>query len=378
MKRFSRLPAILIFSALVPAQGDAQGGKVVYEPTLGVAEQAYREAQEAWLNEDSNLSADLLTGKAADVHKRISRKRALSDDMMDKKVVYFDQIIKRFAEMRGRLAGTGSSQLPIPELRKGLEVEQSKLLEDQDRLDALIRDLPQGDEYALVMRELAAERTDLVNLQNTVAQRIRSVDQMEKAQQVGVDIEAKDPLEKKLDAIQTIYNEERERAKRQKPVYDQIYLLMDRAVDEGKAPAVNKPAPKPDPKPDKVKLPPQASRTAVPVGFSGIWFYESHPGAWTGFGEPVSVGLSLRSAGEQVTGSYIARLPGKNDVRDLSLTLTGEEISPGIAKVSWVSQMPPAKGEMMLRLGGDRRVLVERTASNDTYFPRGMEVLLPR
>ena len=92
------------------------------------------------------------------MHKRIGRKRALSDDMMEKKVVYFDQIIKRFAEMRGRLTGAGDSQLPIPELRKGLEEEQSKLLGDQDRLDALMRDLPQGDEYSLVMRELTAEK----------------------------------------------------------------------------------------------------------------------------------------------------------------------------------------------------------------------------
>jgi hypothetical protein len=377
MKRLSGFPAILIFSALLPGQG----GKVVYEPTLGVAEQAYREAQEAWLGEDANLSAQLLTGNAADMHKRIGRKKALSDDMMEKKVVYFDQIIKRFAEMRGRLAGTGNLQLPIAELRKGLEEEQSKLLGDQDRLDALIRDLPQGDEYSLVMRELTAERTELVNLQNTVAQRIRTVDQMEKAQKVGVEIEAKDPLEEKLDAIQTIYSEERERAKRQKLAFNQMYSLMDRAVDEGKAPTQKESTPagsKPAPKRDKDKLPPQAYRAPATVGFAGGWFYESHPGAWTGFGEPVSVALSLRYSGEQLTGVYTARLPGRNDVRDLSLTVTGEEISPGIAMVIWVSQLPLAKGEMILRLGGDRRLLVERTASNDTYFPRGMEVLLPR
>ena len=370
MSRGFCLPAALVFSTLLAGQG----GKIAYEPTLGVAEQAYRQAQEAWLGEDANLSAELLTGNPVDMHKRIGRKRALSDDMMEKKVVYFDQIIKRFADMRGRLAGAGDSQLPISELRKGLEDEQSKLLGDQDRLDALMRDLPQGDEYSLVMRELTAEKTALVNLQNTVAQRIRAVDQMDKAQQVGVEIEAKDPLEKKLDSIQTIYNEERERAKRQKLTFDRIYSLMDNAVDEGKVPAGNKPAAKPD----KAKLPPKASRAPAAASFAGVWFYESRPGAWTGFGEPVSVGLSLSYAGELLTGSYIARLPGRNDLRDLSLTLTGEETSPGTAKVSWVSQMPPAKGEMILRLGGDRRVLVERTTSNDTYFPRGMEVLLPR
>jgi hypothetical protein len=377
MSRRFCLPAILICSTLLPGQG----GKVAYEPTLGVAEQAYREAQEAWLREDPNLTAELLTGKAAEMHKRIGRVKALRDDVMDKKVVYLDQIIKRFADMRGRLTGVGTSQLPIPELRKGLEDEQSVLLGDQDRLESLMRDLPQGDEYSLVMRELSAEKTDLVNLQNAIAMRIRAVDQMDKAQQVGVDIEAKDPLEKRLDSIQTIWSEELERAKQQRLKWDELYSSMDREVDRGKAPAQKESAPagnKPAPKPDKSKLPPQAWRSQTPGSFAGIWVYESHPGAWTGIGEPVSVALSLRYAGEQLTGAYTARLPGQNDVRDLSLTLSGEEISPGIAKVSWVSQLPPAKGEMILRLGGDRRVLVERTASNDTYFPRGMEVLLPR
>ena len=87
---------------------------------------------------------------------------------------------------------------------------------------------------------------------------------MDKAQQVGVEIEAKDPLEKKLDSIQTIYNEERERAKRQKLTFDRIYSFLDNAVDEVKAPAGKAPSRRPSrTKPNCRRKP-----LATPVGAS--------------------------------------------------------------------------------------------------------------
>lgn len=183
---------------------------------------------------EANLTAELLTGNAADMHKRIRHVADLREDVMQKKSVYLDLIVKRFADMRGRLSAQGQSQLPVPELRKGLQDEQSLLLADQERLESLIRDLPQGDEYTLVMRELNSEKTELVNLQNAIAMRIRSIDKIEEAQKVGNEIEAKDPLEKKLDDIAAIWRQELDRTKQQRTKWVELYSAMDREVDHGK------------------------------------------------------------------------------------------------------------------------------------------------
>ena len=74
------------------------------------------------------------------------------------------------------------------------------------------------------------------------------------------------------------------------------------------------------------------------------------------------------TAPERSLRALLARIPGRSDIRNLNLALTGEEISSGTARVNWVSQFPPGHGELVLRMGGDRRVLVERTAADDTYF----------
>jgi len=391
MSLLRKLAFVLALVPLLPAQ--------VFKPTLGIAEQQYREAQEAWLREDPNLAADLLTGNPAEMHKRIRRIASLRDDVMDKKVVYLDLVVKRFGEIRGRIEGAAQTQLPVGDLKKELQDEQSRLLEDQERIESLIQDLPQGDDYALVMRELTAEKDELVKLQNAIAMRMRSLDQIDKNQEASREVEAKDPLAKKLDAITAMWTEERDKAKAQRSKWADLYAAMDSEVDRGKSRAqpAKKPAVPPansqPVKPDKSKpatpaqTPQARSIPAQGPGFQGSWLYQSSPGAWTGFGEPVQVSLSLRQSGTRLEGEYRARIPGRNilgqsgadgsDIRKLDLALTGDETAPGLAKVSWVSQMPPSKGEMLLHLGGDRRVLVERIAAGDTYFPRGMEILLP-
>jgi hypothetical protein len=105
--------------------------------------------------------------------------------------------------------------------------------------------------------------------------------------------------------------------------------------------------------------------------------YRNSPNAWSGFGEPVRVGLELHRVGTGISGTYNARIPGRQDMRDLNLTLKGDEVAPGKAVLSWVSQVPVAHGEITVQMGGDRRILVERSKSSDTYFPPGMEVLVP-
>jgi hypothetical protein len=379
MKRLNALACPALCLALCsPLPGQQH---VTLEPTLGIAQQEYRQAQAAWLREDPNsITADLLTANPADMHRRIAKIRSLRDDMMDKKLVYLDLIVKRYGDLRTRLTAADHSELPIPELRKGLQDEQSRLLAEQDRLESLIRDLPQGDEYTFVMRDLNAERTELVNLQNGIAMRIRSLDQIDQAQQAGRDLESKDPIEKKLEAVANIWAEERDKTKIQHAHWDAYYDLMDQEVDRGKAtPKDRAPADRGKPESNKPKGGPSPQAVnGIPGRFSGNWVYESRPGAWVGFGEPVRASLELTDSGTEIRGNYYARVPGRTDMRDLILKLTGEEVSPGTVKATWFSQSPPGNGEMVLRLGGDRRVLVERTTASDTYFPRGMEVLLPR
>jgi hypothetical protein len=366
MKLLFRLLTVFLPIAALRAQS------VRIEPSLGVASQEYRSAQEAWLHDDPSLAADLHSGKPEQIHQRIQRAAALRDEMMGKKAIY------------------------VAELRKGLEEEQSLALTDQERLEALIRDLPQGDEYSLVMRELNAERTELINLQNAIALRIRSVDQMDRIQQAGQQIEAKDPLDGRLASLQKIWETERDGAKRQRAMWASLYSEMDRDVDRAKAAG-------PDQEPkgktgsnakqgkkgtgnlvqpiaEPFAVPAASARGAAPVrsAFVGKWVYESRPGAWTGFGEPVRVSLELLAEDGRIHGNYVARIPGRTGLRDLNLNLSGEVVSPGNARVNWTSTEPEARGEMLLRLGGDGRILVERTISGDTYVPRGMEVLLPR
>jgi hypothetical protein len=390
MKLLFRLLTVFLPIAALRAQS------VRIEPSLGVASQEYRSAQEAWLHDDPSLAADLHSGKPEQIHQRIQRAAALRDEMMGKKAIYLDLIVKRFGEMRSRLSGIGNAALPVAELRKGLEEEQSLALTDQERLEALIRDLPQGDEYSLVMRELNAERTELINLQNAIALRIRSVDQMDRIQQAGQQIEAKDPLDGRLASLQKIWETERDGAKRQRAMWASLYSEMDRDVDRAKAAG-------PDQEPkgktgsnakqgkkgtgnlvqpiaEPFAVPAASARGAAPVrsAFVGKWVYESRPGAWTGFGEPVRVSLELLAEDGRIHGNYVARIPGRTGLRDLNLNLSGEVVSPGNARVNWTSTEPEARGEMLLRLGGDGRILVERTISGDTYVPRGMEVLLPR
>ena len=142
--------AILLFPLLLQAQTP------VYRPSIAVAEGEYREAQEAWLHGDPNLVNDLFKGNKEEIRGRIHRAASLRDTMMAKKEVYLDLLIQRAEDSRKRLAGATApgAVLPVEEIKAGLSQEQERILSDQDRLEALLRDLPQGDDYSLVRREL--------------------------------------------------------------------------------------------------------------------------------------------------------------------------------------------------------------------------------
>jgi hypothetical protein len=374
---YSMRLASLALLGLLAFQSASPQKVAIQPPTLGDAERAYREAQQEWLNADPNLAADLFKGNPQEMHKRIQRTAALRDQMMEKKAVYLDLVVKHFDETRARLSSAKSAQLPIPELRQNLEDEQSRVLGEMDRLDGLIHDLPQDDLYALVAHELNAERTQLVNLQVSLAQQIRAVnvigDDTDAANKLGAN------LEKQLESISVLWEQERDGTKAQREHWKALYDAMNRAVDGGKTPAAPRTPDAPAGKPDAApKTAPPNTGPVKPGNLNGIWNYQSSPNGWTGFGEPVRVALELHYAGSTIIGSYLARIPGRRDIRDLNLALSGQEVSPGKAVLLWVSETPPARGEMVVQLGGDRRVLVERTKSSDTYFPAGMEVLEPR
>lgn len=363
----------LTWILLLLLQADAGAQTVRLLPDLAIAESEYRDAQEAWLKNDPNLERDLFKANPNDIRRRIRRAASLRDDVMVKKEVYLSSLVKRFDDVKTRLLETKDAHLPTDQLKASLNREQTRLLSEQERLELQIRDLPPGDEYALLRRSMEAERNDLVALQNNVALRIRSMDRAGAAQDAAASFA--DPLEKNLEELGKFWKGERERAVRTRASWARLYQSMEGAIDAKSGPEVK----------SKTKLAPNASPAApIPVivpgsrGMTGAWFYRSQPGAWIGFGEPDSVLLQLHKNGDLVDGIYLAKLPGRGDTRFLSLALQGRLLSDRQARVQWSSQRPPAHGEMMLKLGLDGRLLVQRLNSNDSYIPKGMEVLLPQ
>jgi hypothetical protein len=363
-------------------------------PDIAVAEAEYRDAQEAWSQNDPNLEKELYKGNPEDMRRRIHRAAALADDVMVKKEAYFNLFIQRLQDTRTRLSQTPDATIPAADLKRDLDAQQMRLLGDQDRLDLLLRDLPQGDEYALVRRQLEAERSDLINAQNSIAMRMRSLDNIDKAQQAT---QGAEDLSVKMDAILKVWEQERDRAVRQRPTWARLYELMEsslgkpagesapRGTAAGTAPppagaGARPAAPAAVPRPTAVASVPRPTVVAAApqAGISGVWTYTSQPGAWTGYGEPEMVKLDLHiDASGAVRGTYAARLPVRSGVHDIQLSLEGQaQPSAMSAQVHWRSQTPAAEGEMEIKVGSDGRMLVTRTQSNDSYIPRGMEVLL--
>ena len=244
----------------------------------------------------------------------------------------------------------------------------------------MIDGIPKDDDtYALVLHELNAEREQVVNLQNSIALQIRTMGKIGAAQEVRSSAVAGGALEQKLAAIGKIWETERDQVKLQQKKWDDIYDALDREYGGQKSANPAKPSSAPQTEPASGGKPKASrERNSSPV-LDGSWRYESQPNAWSGFGEPLNALLVLHASGKTLVGSYSARLPGRrNDVRDLVLNLQGEQSTATKAVLDWVSLVPDAKGKLTVQLGGDGRILVDRTSSTDTYIPPGMEVLLPR
>jgi hypothetical protein len=358
----------------------AQSARIV--PNLAVAEAEYWDAEQSWLHDDPDLERDLYKQDRQVITRRIHRAAALRDDVMKKKEVYLSFLVKRVDDMKKRLSTADASELPLADLKRDLESEQSRILGEQDRLEERMRELPEGDEYTLVKRAMEAEHADLVLLQNGVAQQIRGVGDSDKAQQAGSGLASVEPLVKKLEDIGKIWEGERVRAVAARPNWAKYYAAMEKSLNEkngpGPAPSAHPDrAPSAAPLPHPPAQPPHASNSvgATDTILSGSWAYRSQQGAWTGWGEPEMVSLQLRQTGPRVEGTYTARLPGRHDTRLLNLALEGQAEANGKARLRWTSLEPPAHGVMTVKASPDGRLLVERVNSEDNYIPDGMEVL---
>lgn len=359
-----RTAGFVIFALVTISGSSAQVPRLV--PDIAVAEAEYRDAQAAWMANDPDLEKDLYRVNPEEMRGRIRRAAALRDTVMVKKSAYLGMLVQRLQGMKTRLDQGALGTLPAEQLKQDLEAQQSRLLDDQERLEALMRDLPQGDEYLLVRRSLEAERTELIGLQNNVAMRIRTLSAAAKAQ-TAVDATAKpDQLNEKLESVMKIWEAERASAARQRTTWAEIYKLMEKSLDGKPGEAVGAQP--------LGRAPVTAARPAPKVR---TWVYQSLPNAWTGYGEPQDVTLQLSGEDSALTGSYAGRLPVRGGTSQVNLILKGNR-QGDTATLRWTSLKPPADGVLKLKFNSDGRVLVERTESSDSFIPRGMEVLSPR
>jgi hypothetical protein len=272
------------------------------------------------------------------------------------------------------LAELETGHLPVEKLKTDLEQDQSRILSEQDSVEAMIREFP-GEDNVLIRHHLEEERSRLVNLQNNIARQIRSLDNL--GGSPGSLRSLLDRQQADMDAILKSYTEERDSVIRRRAGYAAMYSEMHLSVDAASGPAQPRTA---NPKPPKgTPAKPNTAKAAPAAGMAGRWIYRSQPNAWTGYGEPASVELDLRvEGGTTLRGSYTARLPVSNGMHDVHLTLEGAFTSANSAKLRWQSVRPPAQGELLLRLGADGRLLIERSQSGDSFVPVGSEVLSRR
>jgi hypothetical protein len=206
------------------------GQKVQLVPDIAVAESEYRDANEAWLRNDPDLAKDLFKGDPEDVRRRIHKAAALRDDAMAKKETYLRLVIERLQGARKKLPLAGEELIPTADLKKDLQAQQARVLSEQERVEGLLRDLPQGDENLVARRALNVDRSNLVTLQNDVALRIRSLESIDKAQE-AIQATPADALKQPIDNLLNTWEAERAGAVRQRSEWAELYRAMERDLD---------------------------------------------------------------------------------------------------------------------------------------------------
>jgi hypothetical protein len=239
---------LLVFWAIACA-----GQHVEVIPDIAAAEAEYRDANEACLKNDPNLERDLFTADPELVRRRIHRAASLRDDAMTKKEVYLKAEIQRLQNLRSRLHPGEIGTIPTGAERRSLETQQAHNLAEQGKVEGELRDLPEGDESK--RRLLDQERTDLINLQNTLSERLRSLDNIDNAQEAVQSAPGGDSLAQKLDEVVKLWEQERDSANRQRAHWAQLYTAMEQALVK-KAP---------DPAAPRKVSPKKPSRSAQPA-----------------------------------------------------------------------------------------------------------------
>lgn len=204
-------------------------------PDIAAAETEYRDANEACLNNDPNLERDLFSADTEQVRRRIHRAASLREDAMMKKEVYLTAEIQRLRNLRSRLVEGDLGNIPTGWERKSLQIEQALTLQEQGRVEGELRDLPGDDEYAPKRRVFDQERIHLIDIQNTIAERLQALDSIERAQRSLHSAAGVDVLAQELDETVKIWEQERDGAKRQRAHWGQLYVAMEQALSK-KAP----------------------------------------------------------------------------------------------------------------------------------------------
>jgi hypothetical protein len=261
--------ALLLFWVL-PCPG--QHVKII--PDIGAAEAEYRDANEACLKNDPGLERDLFKADPEQMRRRIHRAASLRDDAMAKKEVYLKAEIQRLRVLQSRLTQGGIGTIPTEAERKSLVADQARTLAEQSRVEKELAELPEGDESLPKRRALDQERSHLINLQNTLIQRIQSLEGIDKAQQ-ALSTSTGDTLTQKLEEIVKLWEQERDSASTQRAHWARLYAAMEQSLEK------KAPEPGPPPKRSKKKPPRSAAPASPPSArndrFDGTGTYPSQP-----------------------------------------------------------------------------------------------------
>ncbi|MDZ4801480.1 MAG: hypothetical protein SGI92_25255 [Bryobacteraceae bacterium] len=341
------LPLLFVLaSALAPAQ------HVQLLKDLASAESDYRDAQEAWSRNDPTLEGDLFKGDPADIRRRIRKSATLRDEMMQRKSTYLAFVVRQFDELQAKLV-PATSTLPTDALRQEINREQTRLLEDQSRIDTQLREMPTGDQNALVRSAMRAQVEAITRMRSIMTERVTSIDRIANGQQEAQGTTK--VLEEKLAELGELWRAELTRTEKSRALWARYFHSMDTAVAQRMLPA------------PRVRL-------------EGKWRYQSKKGAWSGTGEPGSVSMELKASGDQIEGSYAADLPPAAGAPRVSfrLSLKGTTSATGETVLQWVSRKPEATGQILVRLTPEGKLVVERTVTSGGAVPAGTEVLVRR
>ncbi len=232
--RTIRLGALIVFSlGLVGPWLKAQSVQIA--PSLAVAEGQYREAEEAWLRADSTLESDLFKSSPEVMRKRIRRVASLRDDAMAKKTIFLDYMVKRMDDLQSRIVSEKALASPTESFRNDLSEEQARLREEQSRVEERLRQIPKSEEYSQVRSTIEAEEADLLNIRQTVEQRVHALDELTKAQETASGLAQEDDSATKMADLRKIWEGERDRSERSRKMWAKYYEELENSLNKSGA-----------------------------------------------------------------------------------------------------------------------------------------------